>query len=200
MDWHGQLALRARIVAEIRRAGQARGKLSQISPLRAVRFTIDSPKVKRVGPTIAKSRQTALVERRTRPLVRCTDYRWRELFETADVLSEGAIRQDEEGPAYYGSTSILLSDRSHGGHYEDNERTMLCQLLTVDPHARIRAIRMACLEAQLRARTPIASFFADFAALEVASGIRITVDVEARVATDANNRSYATSRNGRGKR
>jgi hypothetical protein len=155
--------------------------------------------VKPAGPSIAKSKQTPLLERRTRPFVRCTDYRWRELFEVADVISEGAVRHEEQGPTYYGSTSILLSDRSHGGSYDDAERAEIGRLLNADPHARIRAIRIACLEAQLRAKTDIDSIRAELVVGEEKRGLRITVDVEARILVEAAHRSPTRQLAGRRK-
>jgi hypothetical protein len=140
--------------------------------------------VKRVGPSVTKTRQPPLVERRLRPLVRCSDYRWRELFENADVLSEGAVRDEAQGPSYYGSTSILLKDRSNGGSYDDADRQSLAELLRIDPHARIRAIRIACLDAQLRAKTGIESIRAELLVSETQRGVCVTVDVEARVVTE----------------
>lgn len=149
--------------------------------------------VKRVGPSIAKSRQVPLGEPRMRPLVRCTDYRWRELFEGADVISEGAVRDEEQEQIYYGSTSILLKDQSHGGGYSDAERSLINQLLNVDPHARIRAIRIACLEAQLRAKTDIDSVRAELVIAEESRGVRITVDVQARILTESECRTLASN-------
>lgn len=153
-------------------------------PFGAVRPRIRSPAVKRTGPAVVKTKQTALVELRGRPLVRCTDYRWRELFENADVVSEGAIRAESGGPTYYGFTSILLKDQTHGGSFDDGERLILLQMLSVDPHARIRAVRIACLDAQLRAQTPLASIHAEFAAQLEPRGLRIAVEVEAAVKSD----------------
>lgn len=156
--------------------------------------------MKRAGPSIAKTKQIALVERRVRPLVRCTDYRWRELFEAADVISEGAVRHEAQGPTYYGSTSILLSDRSHGGIFEDAERATIRQMLDIDPHGRIRAIRIACLEAQLRAKTEVDSIRAELTFFDEPRGIRITVDVAAAIIVDVPDRSLNTSSVGRRKR
>lgn len=148
--------------------------------------------MKRVGPTVAKSKRAQLVEPQVRPLVRCTDYRWRELFETADVISEGAVRDEPQGRTYYGSTSILLRDRAHGGDFENAERSSIRLMLGVDPHARIRAIRIACLEAQLRAKTDVDSIRAELVVCEEDRGVRITVDVEARVLAEAEQRHTAT--------
>lgn len=134
-----------------------------------------------------------LGERRIRPLVRCTDYRWRELFERADVISEGAVRHEEISRIYYGSTSILLKDQSHGGDIANSERSRIAQLLNIDPHARVRAIRIACLEAQLRAKSDVDSVRAELVVLEESRGVRITVDVEARILGDTENPAVASS-------
>lgn len=155
--------------------------------------------MKRPGPSVVKTKQSALVELRARPLVRCSDYRWRELFEIADVVSEGAVRDEAEGPTFYGLTSILLNDRSHGGSYDDSERSDLFHLLAVDPHARIRAVRMACLDAQLRARTALSSIHAEFSATLEPRGIRIAVEVEARVLTESGHRIASSDADRRGK-
>lgn len=156
--------------------------------------------MKRLGPTVAKTKQSALVELRARPLVRCSDYRWRELFETADVVSEGAVRDESAGPTYYGFTSILLKDRSHGGGYEDSERSNLFQLLALDPHARIRAVRIACLDAQLRARTALSSIHAEFTAVLEPRGICVAIEVEAQVLAETGHRPACLDANRRGRR
>lgn len=156
--------------------------------------------MKRPGPTVVKTKQLALVALRGRPLVRCTDYRWRELFEHADVVSEGAIRAENVGSTYYGFTSILLKDQSHGGGYEDAERLTLFEMLSIDPHARIRAVRIACLDAQLRAGTALASIHAEFAAQLEPRGIRIAVEVEASIISETGQSSAYSGANRRGKR
>jgi hypothetical protein len=61
------------------------------------------------SPGLRKARGVPLVERRTLELYRSSDYRWRELFECADVMSEGATRTEPDGATYYGSTSVLLT-------------------------------------------------------------------------------------------
>ncbi len=136
------------------------------------------------GPGLYKARGLPLVGYRAGPLIRCSDYRWRELFERADVMSEGAVRDETDGPVYYGSSSILLYNRSHGGTYEDDEGDSVLELLAADPHARIRAIRIACLEAQLRARRPIGCVRAELVVRSDPAGVRVNVDVEAAVVTE----------------
>lgn len=55
------------------------------------------------------------------------------------------------------------------------------RVIAVDPHARLRAVRIACLEAQLRAGAPIGRVHAELFVRRDARGVRIDVDVEARV-------------------
>lgn len=122
-----------------------------------------------------------LVLRRSLDLWKSTDYRWRELFESADVMSEGAIRSEQEGRVYYGSTSVLLPRASRGGAIPDEEIETVLRLLRADPHARLRAVRIACLEAQLRAGEALGPVRAELTVRRDSRGIRVDVDVEARV-------------------
>lgn len=135
-------------------------------------------------PGLVKTKQLPLVSRQSRTFARSADHHWQELFEKADVVSEGAIRSEADGPVYYGSTSILLPNRLHGGGYEPEEQPELLALLTVDPHARVRVVRMACLEAQLRARHPIGSVRAEVVIRDDPRGVRVDIDVEANVVAE----------------
>lgn len=126
-----------------------------------------------------------MIERRNVEFFRSTDYRWRELFESADVISEGATRTEADGSVYYGSTSILLLLRSRGGSIDDDQVGEVARLIGSDPHARIRAVRIACLEAQLRSGGPIGRVRAELFVRQDPNGIRVDVDVEARVFEDA---------------
>lgn len=122
----------------------------------------------------------ALLHKRNVELWLSSDYRWRELFEAADVVSEGAARMESEGRVYYGSTSIVLQTTSLAS--EDAARPReLARLVAADPHARLRAVRIACLEAQLRAGGPLGSVRAELSVRQDKRGVRIDVDVEARV-------------------
>ncbi len=110
---------------------------------------------KRRHPGLAKTSGLKLMQSRTVRLFQSSDYRWRELFEAADVISEGAVRSEQRGRVYYGSTSVLLPAVSRGGLVPDEDLHTVQQLVAADPHARIRAVRIACLEAQLRSAGPI---------------------------------------------
>ena len=95
------------------------------------------------GPGPAKARALVIGARRTLELWQSTDYRLRELFEAADVMSEGATRSEPDGATYYGSTSVLLP--------------------------------------QVRSGAPIGRVRAELFVRRDARGIRVDVDVEARV-------------------
>src|SRR5687767_14186716 len=107
------------------------------------------------GPGLKKTATFALVHARTVELWQSSDYGWRELFETADVMSEGATRQEPEGKRYYGTTSVLLKLVSNGGRVPDAQAETVARLIERDPHARLRAVRIACVEAQVRSVSPI---------------------------------------------
>jgi hypothetical protein len=133
------------------------------------------------GPGLRKARTVGLLDRRTVELWRSNDYRLRELFECADVMSEGATRNEPDGATYYGSTSVLLPFASRGGAVPDELGREIAALVAADPHARIRAVRIACLEAQVRSNGRIGRVRAELAVRHDTRGVRVDVDVEARV-------------------
>jgi hypothetical protein len=136
---------------------------------------------KTAGPGPAKAKALPLGATRTLELWQAADYRLRELFEAADVMSEGATRSEPDGATYYGSTSVLLPFVSHGGSVPKERARDIARLIASDPHARIRAIRIACLEAQVRSGAPIGRVRAELVVRRDARGIRVDVEVEARV-------------------
>jgi len=133
------------------------------------------------GPGPVKAKALVLGASRTLELRQAADYRLRELFEAADVMSEGATRSEPDGATYYGSTSVLLTFVSHGGSVPKERAADIARLIASDPHARIRAIRIACLEAQVRSGAPIGRVRAELVVRRDARGIRVDVEVEARV-------------------
>jgi hypothetical protein len=137
----------------------------------------------RSGPGLAKTRVYPLVDRRATTSFRSADYRWSELFEAADVMSEGAIRQETDGPAYYGTTSLLLPFVSRGGLVPDELATDVARLVARDVHARVRAVRIAYREARVRSVHMIGRIRAELVVRPDARGIRIDVDVDAKVVT-----------------
>lgn len=132
-------------------------------------------------PGLCKARTLPLVRKKSIELLQSVDYRWRELFEAADVMSEGATRKEPDGLVYYGSTSVLLPRASRGGLVPDAELDDVRRALAADPHARVRAVRIACLEAQLRSEGPLGRVRAELTVRADPRGIRIDIDVEARV-------------------
>ena len=145
---------------------------------------MDRMSYSRQRPGLAKTRAAAFVRQRQVEQWAAIDYRWRELFERADVMSEGAVREEPSGAIYYGSTSMVLPVVSCGGLIPDEQVELLARALSGDPHARTRAVRVAYLEAQLRARQPMERLSADLAVRHDARGITVTVDVEARLHRD----------------
>lgn len=137
------------------------------------------------GPGLSKTRALGLLERRTLTLLRSSDYRWRELFESADVMSEGACRDEPDGTTYYGSTSVLLPFTSKGGSVPDELGSEVAALIASDPHARVRAVRIACLEAQVRSRGPLGRVRAELFVRSTTRGIKVDVEVEAMVFPEA---------------
>jgi hypothetical protein len=135
----------------------------------------------RRGPGLAKTLGAPLLRSRKLQLWQSSDYRWRQLFESADVMSEGATREEPDGPVYYGTTSVLLPTVSEGGSLPDAQLADAVQLLRGDPHARVRAVRIACLEAQLRANGPLGRISAELFVRADRRGVRVDVDVEASV-------------------
>lgn len=135
----------------------------------------------RRGPGLAKTLGAPLLRSRKLELWQSSDYRWRQLFESADVMSEGATREEPDGPVYYGTTSVLLPTVSEGGSLPDAQLAEAVQLLRGDPHARVRAVRIACLEAQLRANGPLGRVSAELYVRTDRRGVRVDVDVEASV-------------------
>jgi hypothetical protein len=110
-----------------------------------------------------------------------SDYGWRELFETADVMSEGAVRDDADGTSYFGTTSILLPYVSRGGLVTDELARSVMRMASRDPHARVRAVRIACREAQVRAAAPLERMNAEVVVRPDSRGVRVDVEVAAKL-------------------
>jgi hypothetical protein len=133
------------------------------------------------GPGPAKTRFPPLFHPRTLHLLASSDARWGELFENADVVSEGAPRGDGNERAYFGSSDIvLLVQPERPGETMDG----LASAIARDPHVRLRAVRMARREAAQRACGPLDSLRAEITVSSCTRGVTIHVDVEARVLPD----------------
>lgn len=123
------------------------------------------------GPGLAKARATLLSETTS---VRTSDAVWREAFAEADVLSEGAVRDETEGRVWYGSTSLLVPlDARLTAPYEPHA------LAERDLHARLRATRIARAEAQVRAPASLGTIQCELRFSKDPRGLRVDVDVEA---------------------
>jgi hypothetical protein len=113
-------------------------------------------------------------------MIRTTEGRWRELFEAADAVSEGAAKEERDGPdivrTWYGSTSLIL-ELPVETSLEDRE-----QLLAVaqkDVHAHVHALRAAHREAQSRAPGMLGRLACELRFSDDPKGLRIDVDVQA---------------------
>jgi hypothetical protein len=113
-------------------------------------------------------------------LVRAPDPRWRELFDDADVVSEGCLRDETSGRIWYGSTSLILRIGEGEAEAETGAGAHLVVALAErDVHVRLRAVRMAHREACLRAPGRLGRFTCEMRVSRDAEGVRIDVDVQA---------------------
>jgi hypothetical protein len=110
-------------------------------------------------------------------MVRTTEGRWRELFEDADIISEGAARDDGSGErTWYGSTSLIL-ELPVETSLEDREQ--LLAIARKDVHAHVHALRSAHREAQSRAPAQLGRVACELRFSDDPKGLRIDVDVQA---------------------
>lgn len=93
---------------------------------------------------------------------------------TADVVSEGEVRDEGGKRIYYGSTSLLFVPSARTSMLPVG---VLCARLSNDPHARLLALRIAVREATQRAGAQPGSASAEIAFREGPSGVIVTVDV-----------------------
>jgi hypothetical protein len=131
--------------------------------------TIDSM----TGPGLAKTRTLPGVFARSGVFVSVSDSRWRELFEKADVISEGSAREEHGERTWYGSTSLLLSAQ------QGDEANILYALAEHDMHVRLRALRTARREAALRAPGRLGRLACEIRVSRQTQGVRVDVEVQA---------------------
>ncbi len=110
-------------------------------------------------------------------MVRTTEGRWRELFKAADMISEGAAREERDGErTWYGSTSLIL-ELPVETSLEDREQ--LLAIAQKDVHAHVHALRSAHREAQSRAPGMLGRLACELRFSDDPKGLRIDVDVQA---------------------
>jgi hypothetical protein len=109
--------------------------------------------------------------------VRAPDPRWRELFDGADTVSEGSVREEKAGRVWYGSTSLILRiDLADAGGAEP---AFLAALARRDVHVRLRAVRIAHREACARSPCRLGRFTCEIRVESDTRGVRIDVDGQA---------------------
>ena len=129
------------------------------------------------GPGLAKSRGLPLVLEHTATFRRAADPRWRALFDHADTVSEGSVREEKAGRVWYGSTSLVLCiDPADAG---GSDPPLLAALVARDLHVRLRAVRTARREACARSPARLGRFTCEIRVEADPRGVRIDVDVQA---------------------
>jgi hypothetical protein len=124
-------------------------------------------------PGLAKARVQPIVLSRTSLLVRTAEPWWRDRFDRADVLSEGGVRDEAHGRVWYGSTSLILPSAA------GEDGALLAAIARRTGHVRLRALRVACREASLRAPGRLGRLVCEIHISADVSGVRIDVDVQA---------------------
>lgn len=133
-------------------------------------------------PGITKVRRIPHLTRTTKSFVRTLDGAVKEWVELADVVSEGGPSPSEGGgTTYYGTSSVMLE-------WTRSTDPELCDpsafgAIANDPHIRLRVLRIARREAEVRAGGDLGIMRADIAVHSSARGVVLTVEVEARVAS-----------------
>jgi hypothetical protein len=128
------------------------------------------------GPGVARGRSSGPISVRWTPLVRGSDAHWRALFDAADSVSEGSVVDEAQGQVWYGSTSLILVMPTA---MTEEERTLLVGVAGKDLHVRLRAVRLAHREAQLRAPSTLGRCSCEIRVGSEPRGVRIDVDIQA---------------------
>jgi hypothetical protein len=126
-------------------------------------------------PGLAKSRRPPLVTVAHSPRVQTSEPLWKDAFDRADAVSEGAPRAEARGRVWYGSTSLIL----HLDAKSDEERAFLAAVAARDLHVRTRALRLAMREATVRAGVRLGRSQCEIHFAVDPGGVRIDVDVQA---------------------
>ena len=105
-------------------------------------------------------------------LVRASNARWREMFDRADVVSEGSVREEPQGRVWYGTTSLILPA-------PPADVAFFAAVAERDVHVRLRALRAAHREAASRAPGRLGRLSCEVRITADPRGVRIDVDVQA---------------------
>ena len=128
-------------------------------------------------PGLAKGRRPPFVAVSTHARLRAVDARWREAFDAADVVSEGAARAETHASGkmvWYGSTSLIVPLAG-----PEEERAFYAAVAERDIHVRTRALRIAAREAAARAPSRLGRSSCEMRVTTDPRGVRIDVDVQA---------------------
>jgi hypothetical protein len=125
-----------------------------------------------IRPGLAKARAQPVVLARQMVQVRASDARWRDMFERADVVSEGCAREEAHGRVWYGSTSLILPA-------DPADVPFFAAVAERDLHVRVRALRAAHREAASRAPGRLGRLSCEVRITPDPHGVRIDVDVQA---------------------
>lgn len=126
------------------------------------------------GLAKARLRRAFTVERVTR--ARSEDAYWRDLFKSADVVSEGAVQT--ASASYYGMTDIVVPFPEEFG---TAERAAHIAVARACVHVKLRALRVARREAQSRANVDLDASHCEVAFTEEKTHLRIHVELSAKV-------------------
>jgi hypothetical protein len=124
------------------------------------------------GPGLAKARRLPVLVARETVLVRACSPRWNDLFENADIVTEGSAREEPHGRVWYGMTSMILSA-------DGADAALLAAVAARDVHVRLHAVRVARREACLRAPGRLGRLGCEIQVKPDARGVRIDVDMQA---------------------
>jgi len=116
---------------------------------------------------LVKVRRGPIVCRRDVQLLKVQEAWLAAVLANADVMSEGSTVEEEGGAVYYGSTSIrchLDVGALTTAMGEQLEPEALAHAVVVDPHTRLRLVRLAHREAVVRAGGPLNVMYAELSA------------------------------------
>jgi hypothetical protein len=127
-------------------------------------------------PGLSKIRAVPLFRAHRVVVLRTLAGRVRELVEAADVVSEGAVRDEGGSLVYYGTTSLLVSAEGHGLPAAD-----VATLFRRDPHVRLLAVRVARRELGARVSDGVGTLLAEVVVEVRGRMVAVEVDVVAPI-------------------